>query len=374
MESVQSDFWVDFDSDYSKTKSKRLAPGGYKFTPISTKTRSKKPQECIQPLLLELKSAKEIAQSEIDSVYNTERKATIESVRSSLNSLKEGFNLHIAESKEQNMRMIQQINDQSKMISILAEYLNEFEFHLSQNRIYRIPEEPKINQAKVDALKDELKKDMEMTKLKILSLKEGIKRYTLQTENTNKKLQEMHNFLVNCRVKYEKEIKDFEIQGLEKIKQEKEINVKLRQEFEFFKKEKLGELDYFEKKCGSNEAMIQSLRDELKAAKEVLNYPVLKLRVHDKLQGYLDELKIPSKIKQKSQAVTRVKPMSVSQELSFDFNTKIANEEYSPFVSKLNLSSRKTSSTGTRTKLSKSIQILNSFDIMSSIRMSRTDV
>ena len=115
MESVQSDFWVDFDSDYSKTKSKRLA-GVYKFTPISTKTRSKKPQECIQPLLLELKSAKEIAQSEIDSVYNTERKATIESVRSSLNSLKEGFNLHIAESKEQNMRMIQQINDQSKMI------------------------------------------------------------------------------------------------------------------------------------------------------------------------------------------------------------------------------------------------------------------
>lgn len=374
MESIQSDFWADFDSDNSKTKSKRLAPGVYKFTPILTRTRTKKPQECVQPLLLELKSTKKIAQSEIDSVYNTERKATIESVRDSLNSLKEGFTIQIADAKEQNLKMIGQLNDQSKMISILAEYLNDFEFHLTQNRIYRIPEEPKINQEKVDALKEDLNKDMEMTKLKILSLKEGIKRYTLQTENTNKKLQEMQNFLVNCRVKYEKEIKDFEIQGLEKIKQEKEINAKLRQDFEFFKKDKLGELDYIEKKCGTNEAMIQALRDELKAAKEVLNYPVLKLRVHDKLQGYLDELKIPSKIKQKNQAVLRVKPMSVSQEVSFDFNYKLGNEEFSPFVSKLNLSSRKTSSTGTRTKLSKSIQILNSFDIMSSIRMSRADV
>jgi hypothetical protein len=369
MENGQSEFWADFDCEFSKYSPIKTQSFLYKSVPMITRTESKKLPENFNVLLEELKHSKKISKKEIELVYSTERKATIDSVQQTLNSIREKLNVHLSEAKEKNIQMMKEINEQSKMISILSEYLNEYEFLVSETRIFKVPQQPRINLTKYQALKDELYRDMEMTKLKILSLKEGIQRYTMQTEGTNKKIHDMKNFLVNCKVKYEKEIKDFELQGVEIIKQAKEINLKLKLDFETVKKEKNSELELIEKKCLQNDIMIASLRDELKAIKEILNYPVLKLRVHEKLKDYLNDLKIPGKINQgKSQIVTKIKPMSVSQDFSIDLNFKSGSEEISPFISKINLTSRKNSSAGTRTKLNKSRQILNSFDLMNNIR------
>jgi len=300
----------------------------------------------------------------IKSLQVSERKATIETVQQALNSLQAKLQYQVSQAKEENEKMVSQIKIQSSDITIVSQYLIDFELFLSQNRI-QAPKAPLLtNPQKFEVQESQLKKELALVKMTIQGMKEGIRSYKLQTESTDNKITALKESLVTLRANYEQEIRDFEAFCVEKLRKEKEENVKLKKESDEMRVCKLNELDYIEKKCNSNEEIIESLQFELKSIKEILNYPVLKLRVHNKLQDYLGDHNLnfkPVSAPRKPQTTKRIKVMNLSQDL--DFNLKSSVEEFSPFVSKLNLSSRKTSSTGTRAKLHKLVQFFNTYDL-----------
>ena len=280
-----------------------------------------------------------------------------------LNSLQAKLQYQVSQAKEENDKMVNQIKIQSSDITVISQYLVDFELFLSQNRI-PAPRAPlPTNSQKFEVQQVQLKKDLARVKMTIQGMKEGVRSYRLQTESTTQKITELKDSLVTCRAKYEQETKDFEALCIEKLKKAKEDNFRLKRECDEIRANKLNELDSIETKCKSNVETIETLQFELKSIKEILNYPVLKLRVHNKLQDYLGDHNLtfkPLSAPRKPQTTQKIKPMSLSQD--FDFNIKSSIEEFSPFVSKLNLSSRKNSSAATRTKLHRSIQFFNTYD------------
>lgn len=361
------EFWEDLDP-----KPKNLNVSGrrkvvHHISPLRFNQAQTAKSDEVNFLESSLKSIYSAHEQEYESVQMSERKATIETVQKALNTLQSELHVQVSQAKQENEKMVKEIQVQSASLNIISQYLSDFEFLIFQNRLPALkqPTLTSFQSQKYDQLQDQLKKDLNKTKITIQGMKDGIRSYRQQTESTNQKLSDLKQYLSNCQVKFDQDSKDFELSSIDKLKKGREENIRLKKEFEEIKQSKLIELESIEKKCQSNSIAIESLKFELKSIKEILNYPVLKLRVHNKLQDYLGDHNLsykPPSAQIKTRTIQKIKPLSISQEL--DFNYKSSIEEFSPHVSKLNLSSRKTSSTGTRTKLCKSIQMFNSYDVM----------
>lgn len=360
------EFWEDLDPKPENPKFPVHRKAFLNTSPLKLNQFQTTKSEEINFLENSLASHYSAHQQEYESIQASERKATIETVQHALNTLQSELYIQVSQAKQENEKMVKEIQLQSSSLNIISEYLSDFEFLIFQNRLPPLKHpSPTYSQIKkFDQVQTELTRDLNKIKITIQGIKDGIRKYRQQSESTNQKLSDLKQYLSNCQVKFDQESKDFEASSIEQLRRAKEENVQIRREFEEIKQNKLVELECIEKKCNSNSGVIESLKFELKSVKEVLNYPVLKLRVHNKLQEYLGDHNLtykPPSVKKQARTIQKIRPLSISQEL--EFNCRSSVEEFSPHVSKLNLSSRKTSSTGTRTKLCKSIQMFNSYEV-----------
>lgn len=319
----------------------------------------------IQMLKQAIKDLRKEGNLEAEIAASKERKETRELIQQALVEFQKSFEFEVSIKQTENERMKKEITDMQNSISYISNYLIDTELKIAQNRLCSslvLPAEE--NPEKIRANIKTLHKDIGLVRLKIEALKEAIKSYRMTTENTNKKIEELNNTLDDRIVSNEEEIKKFELEGNMKIAQAKAENMKFKQEFENYKMIKIKELEAAEGKCNANNGVIELLQSELKNAKEIIFHPVLKLRVYEKLQNYIDEYNGAIKTraptnKSSKNYFSRVAFAQSMPASGVNSKARESQSDFSPFISKLNLSSKKLASREARPRISKSIQFIN---------------
>ncbi|OMJ76306.1 hypothetical protein SteCoe_24331 [Stentor coeruleus] len=354
------DFWEEIE------------PSEPKLTPQKTLIHYKsiKKESTNDPIEIErlketMKELRKIGKYEARLTANQERKETRELIQEAVIEIQKKFEFEVYLAQIENERMQRELATQLKNISYITNYLVDSEVKIAQHRLFKLIKQPTLeNPEKVQSNIKSLHKEIGLIRLKIEALKEAIKSYRSTTENTNGKVEELMKILSTAQITNEKEAKNFEIDSNNRIVQGKIANVKFKQEFENYKTNKLKELEVAEAKCKNNTAFIEALQNELKSAKEILFHPVLKLRIYDRLQDYIDEYR--GNTKSRLYTHRSLNPYSSRCQIGeskpttgMSPNVRENNTDMSPFVSKLNLYSRKTTSRETRAPASKSILFFN---------------
>lgn len=354
------DFWED------------LEPTEPKITPQKTIVhyKSMKKESSNDPIEIErlketMKELRKIGKFEARLTANQERKETRELIQEAVIEIQKKFEFEVYLAQIENERMQRELKTQLKNLSYITNYLVDSEVKIAQHRLFKLIKHPPVeNPEKLQINIKSLHKEIGLVRLKIEALKEAIKSYRSTTENTNGKVEELMKTLSTSQINNEKEAKSFEIDSNDRIAQGKVDNIKFKQEFEIYKINKLKELEVAEAKCKNNTAFIEMLQNELKSAKEILFHPVLKLRVYDRLQDYIDEYRGSTKTRLYTHRslnpyFSRCQIGESKPTTGISPNVRESNTDMSPFVSKLNLYSRKTTSRETRAPASKSILFFN---------------
>ncbi|OMJ95081.1 hypothetical protein SteCoe_1620 [Stentor coeruleus] len=312
-----------------------------------------------------IKDLRKEGKHEAEIAASKERKETRELIQQALVEIQKSFQFEVVIKQTENERMKKEITSMQNSISYISNYLIDTELKIAQNRLCNTLYCPiEENPEKIRTNIKNLHKDIGLVRLKIEALKEAIKSYRMTTESTNKKIEELNITLENKIVSNEEEAKNFDFEGNQKIAQGKAENMKLKKELEDYKMIKIKELEVAEGKCNANNSIIELLQNELKNAKDIIFHPVLKLRVHEKLQNYIDEYNGTIKIraptnKSSKNYFSRVNFTSRMPASGTDSKVRDSNSDFSPFISKLNLSRKKLSPRETRPLVSKSIQFIN---------------
>ncbi|OMJ68413.1 hypothetical protein SteCoe_34135 [Stentor coeruleus] len=354
------DFWDNLEHSEPKITSQKTL-----IHYESMKKESNNDPVEIERLKETMKEMRKIGEFEARLTANNERKETRELIQEAVIEIQKKFEFEVYLAQIENERMQRELTTQLKNLSYIANYLEDSEIKIAQNRLFKLIKHPPAeNPEKLQMKIKSLHKEIGLVRLKIEALKEAIKSYRSTTENTNDKVEGLMKILSSAQINNEKEGKNFEIESNNRIAQGKISNVKFKQEFENYKINKLKELEVAEAKCKNNSVFIETLQNELKNAKEILFHPVLKLRVYDRLQDYIEEYRGSTKPRfythrslnpyfSKCQ-IGESKPTT-----GMSPNVRESNTDLSPFVSKLNLYSRKTASRETRAPASKPVLFFN---------------
>lgn len=301
-----------------------------------------------------------------NEVSANERNSTKGLIQGALKEIEKQFEIHLRDARAEHCRMQEEFASKSDEFVVISRYLSDAEVLIMQTRMDEIKTQTskKISKDVEDEQKKVMNKEMDIVKLKINALKDAIKAYTQTTESTNEKISELEKVLIETKAKKEAELRLYDIQSKEHIIQTRKELLKLKDEYETFKETNLKILADSEIKCQNNQATMHILQNELKNAKIILQNPVLKLRVYDKLQEYIEEYQGPSKIPATAPVngqkhYHRARLFSSKPEATKDL---LENEKmFTPSVSKVKVFQRNTSCDDKKSKASKSIRILSKF-------------
>ena len=358
------EFWKEFETEANPYHIKsRSLNTSYK---ISERFREKS-KEIIN---LE-RTIKEIRKSNNEKeiqISTNERNQTRGLVQELLKEIEKQFEQELGNARTEYQKMKVIVDDKQGEYSIIQRYLSDREAKITQIR-YHYPRKNHVQKARKDEDQDlfkELKKELNLYKIKISALKDAIKTYRESIDGTNAKITEFENLLAKTKIQNEAEIILYEKQCRENIIRAKDEFSKLKNEYEEYKDKNLKSLNSSENVCQNNQDIINSLQSELKSVKVVLTNPVLKLRVHDKLQEYIEEfqgsIKIPSTAPaHRHREYFRPRFASSKPGTANELISKDSNQMLSPHATKIRIFRRKSYCEEQKTAVSKSNQILSNF-------------
>jgi hypothetical protein len=353
-----SDYWRDLENSPNLSSSSSIQH--------NNSSRDLEHSLDIQLLKNQIKDIRKVNKVVEFQVVNKEKQETKHNIKSAIQEVKSKFDANASLARQNHSKMKQEVEEKTTELSYISQYLIDSEVLAAQNRAaksYHVKQSSPENPQEKKALIKKHEKELYMVKLQIQAMKDGIKEYKYTTENTNNKISELIETLYNSKINNQKEAKEAELEGNNKII---ELNIekdKLKADFEVYKFNKSKELYDIENKCRYNKQYIELLQNELKNAKKVIQNPVLQLRVFDKLQEYVDHYDGNKPFINNSKAgngyfcrpqASTSKPVTKKEILA-----KESEESFSPLVSKVNFFHKGEFSTKNGARISKSIQIFN---------------
>jgi hypothetical protein len=276
------EFWQDFDDLQFK-----LNPSRFYFD-YSGSANNRTGDDGIKQHILNLRR---VSRKEEKRVTITEKFETRETIKEAVDLVHQQLVEEVETMKMDNEEMVKVLRNKYGDVQCIAKYLVDSELMIMQKRVKFKPKPVVDNWDKQAIRLRELNKDIDLLKIALEAMKDGIKIYTKTVDDTNRKLEELKTQLIITKSTNESEIKTFQVEGNSRVAKGKAENIRFKEEFEKYKIAKLRELEQAELKCSSNKMTINNLQVELKNAKNILQHPVVKLRVHDTLKEYLNDCK-----------------------------------------------------------------------------------
>lgn len=280
-----SDFWEDFSQEHSdssryysphKNKKKIIEKNNSSYhESISTLRKSKFIEE------------KQVRIKEQETMRNY--------IQKSVERLKSRFDKELEQLKSDNSVYMSELYHNSRDFQIIFQFLIDNEVLITENRISasKCIRGPQYSHED----KRVLTKELNMVKTKIDALKRTTKIFRDDTEVSTLKLKNKRIILEN--MKNDEKLKEF-IDIEEEIKPpvlvKPDYNEKLNQECQVQREKLQNELKELEASCENGKVLIESLQQELKMAKQVIQNPQLKNQVYPKLRDYMDDFETDEKL------------------------------------------------------------------------------
>lgn len=207
-------------------------------------------------------------------------------------------------------KMKEEISKKNKEIKLIGNFLIDQEALISQDRLFTLIDKTPTVVSDAELLaKKGLRSDLNILKVQILGMKEATVEYSNETAAAAAKIRDLDQEIAKIKSIHKEEMQALEEYLKKRVQIAAVERDKVKLAFETFKNSGWSELEAKEKSLSSKTGLIIGLQQELKQAKSILHHPKLKLRVHNRLQDYIDEYEeepdispvVTSKISKKTQ-------------------------------------------------------------------------
>ncbi|OMJ82844.1 hypothetical protein SteCoe_16377 [Stentor coeruleus] len=201
-----------------------------------------------------------------------------------------GFEKEICTIRLEHDKMKDEISKRNRELILLGKFMVDQESLISQNRLIKIlkNEIPNTSQAIVDEKKI-LKSDLKVLKVRIEGMKEAIVEYTNKTNTADAKMKDLDKEIEKIKAGHRQELKALEVQLEAKLEKAKKERDDVKSAYEIYRKSGWKEIEDKEQSLEKQNMIIVMLQNELKTAKGIIFHQKLQLRIHNSLQGYVEE-------------------------------------------------------------------------------------
>lgn len=263
-------------------------PAKFLFRGLSLRNKTPLPytQETINQIRKENKIVENIIRQEVKSKTRQELKAAVEEINAEFEK-----EIHVIRVEHDLMK--DEIAKKTREIALLGKFMVDQEIVIAQNRLSMLLSKEAVATTPSQALElHGLKGELNILKVQIEGMKEATTEYSNQTFAAAAKLKDLDAQIEGIRAKHREELKVIEVQMLQKVEEAKIEREKVKKAFENYKSSGWQSIEDTEGSVLYKNKLIEQLKTELKLAKEILNHPKLKLRVHEKLEDYVKEYEV----------------------------------------------------------------------------------
>ena len=211
LSSEVADYWQELEANENELTPNRRSG---KLFLSSLQKPEEKPRNVLR-FEETIKSLREENIVEENRITDKEKKETRVQIVSLVKDLQQEFEFQIGQARAEYNKMLNEIADRKVDIAIISRYIGESEFIITQTKLFRSFYTRKQNYSNsiIKKNSDGLTKDIFYIKLALDGMKDGIKKYRNDTENTYSRIIELQQKLINTKEKNEIEIKRFEAEG-----------------------------------------------------------------------------------------------------------------------------------------------------------------
>lgn len=215
---------------------------------------------------------------------------TRKELREALSEINAGFEKEIYSIRLEHDKMKDEISKRNRELILLGKFMADQEFLISQNRLVKVlkHEIPGPSQAIVDEKKI-LRSDLKVLQVQIEGMKEAIIEYSSKTNAAAAKMKDLDQEIERIKAGHRQELRVLEGQLEAKLEKAIKERDEIKLIYGTYRKSGWKEIEDKEQSLQKQSMMITVLQNELKIAKGIIFHPKLKLRVHNSLQGYVEE-------------------------------------------------------------------------------------